>query len=521
MSERQTQQGKSAGISVPHRDSSGLLQRKCTTCGQHTIAGGTCGSCEKRKGVLQRKLMIGASNDPLEVEADRVADQVMSMALPATLNTQRQTEDGQEEVQAKLLAETITPIVQHREVLNDEPIQEKYESCEEVQVQRSSQSPHVVPQVQGDLESRVNASNGEGRPLSDEVRSFMEPRFGTDFSGVRVHTDSPAVQMNREFGAQAFTHKQDVYFGAGKAPAKDALTAHELTHVVQQKGNQAKVNKKLISPGQNQTERDWHERDMNHWASEIGKLSKTNNTFVQSAIYNTKNNFPNEYVTIAQRSAYYDVIDALAVEGVIPKKIRFFGAAAKVTGRNSVGSIEGPIGWALHSKDAIQILKDVNKILLESNMKTINRLMGSNGKPTDPKSPDSTKAISAMQFDLNMVEVEQSIVESYLKKNTGKLSAEALMDLNDDLNFKGFWRTLGEYTFADTQALEWAKKFLGKDKLDFMQIFDRVAIGKALIFSLHSNTFDEYLIYMKRGVMPVDRLREDYRTSFSMGVSPR
>jgi hypothetical protein len=42
--------------------------------------------------------------------------------------------------------------------------------------------------------------------------------------------------MNRDLNAQAFTHKQDVYFGAGKAPAKDALTAHELTHVVQQTG---------------------------------------------------------------------------------------------------------------------------------------------------------------------------------------------------------------------------------------------------------------------------------------------
>jgi hypothetical protein len=66
------------------------------------------------------------------------------------------------------------------------------------------------------------------------VRSFMEPRFGSDFSKVRVHTGSEAVQMNRDLNAQAFTHQQDVYFGAGKAPGNNALTAHELTHVVQQ-----------------------------------------------------------------------------------------------------------------------------------------------------------------------------------------------------------------------------------------------------------------------------------------------
>ncbi len=93
-----------------------------------------------------------------------------------------------------------------------------------------------VPQVQPDLESRLNASQGGGSLLSEEVRSFMEPRFGADFSQVRVHTGSEAVQMNQELGAQAFTHGSDVYFGAGKSPGNNELMAHELTHVVQQTG---------------------------------------------------------------------------------------------------------------------------------------------------------------------------------------------------------------------------------------------------------------------------------------------
>jgi peptidoglycan hydrolase-like protein with peptidoglycan-binding domain len=89
-------------------------------------------------------------------------------------------------------------------------------------------------QASGDLESRLNASKGGGSPLSEDVIQFMEPRFGADFSGVRVHTGGEAVQMNRELGAQAFTHGSDVYFGQGKEPGKNELTAHELTHVVQQ-----------------------------------------------------------------------------------------------------------------------------------------------------------------------------------------------------------------------------------------------------------------------------------------------
>jgi hypothetical protein len=185
--------------------------------------------------LLQAKLSIGQVNDKFEQEADRIAEQVLSMAPPTTPNIQQQTKAEQEEIQTKLLVEAITPIVQRQEVLEeDESIQAKCESCEEEeQVQRS---PSGVPQVQTDLEDRLNASKGGGSPLPDEVRSFMEPRFKSDFSQVRVHTDNKSVQMNRDLNAQAFTHKKDIYYGAGKSPSNNVLTAHELTHTVQQSG---------------------------------------------------------------------------------------------------------------------------------------------------------------------------------------------------------------------------------------------------------------------------------------------
>ena len=71
------QQAKTAG-SLP--STQGMLQRKCS-CGSHTVGGGECEECAKNKGGLQRKLTIGASNDPLEQEADRVADQVLAAPL--------------------------------------------------------------------------------------------------------------------------------------------------------------------------------------------------------------------------------------------------------------------------------------------------------------------------------------------------------------------------------------------------------------------------------------------------------
>jgi peptidoglycan hydrolase-like protein with peptidoglycan-binding domain/LysM repeat protein len=198
---------------------------------------------------VQPKLAIGQPNDQYEQEADRVADQVMSMPDSAVQQpVQREAMPEDEGVQTKPLAASITPLVQ-REAMPEaeEPVQAKaitdtlqHEAMpeeEDVQMKPSLQRKGDGSlQAGGNLESQLNSSKGRGSPLPEEVRTFMEPRFGADFSQVRVHTGSEAIQMNQDLNAHAFTHKQDVYFGAGKTPGKDALTAHELTHIVQQSG---------------------------------------------------------------------------------------------------------------------------------------------------------------------------------------------------------------------------------------------------------------------------------------------
>ena len=64
----------------------------------------------------------------------------------------------------------------------------------------------------------------------------MEPRFGVDLAGVRVHTGPASAALCRALGAWAFAYGDRVFFGEGVAPGNDALTAHELAHVVQQVG---------------------------------------------------------------------------------------------------------------------------------------------------------------------------------------------------------------------------------------------------------------------------------------------
>jgi outer membrane protein OmpA-like peptidoglycan-associated protein len=75
-----------------------------------------------------------------------------------------------------------------------------------------------------------------GRPLDLGTRRYMEARFGTDLGHVRVHTGTAAARLTRQLGAHAFTHGSDIFFAPGQTPGTNRLTAHELTHVVQQSG---------------------------------------------------------------------------------------------------------------------------------------------------------------------------------------------------------------------------------------------------------------------------------------------
>lgn len=90
----------------------------------------------------------------------------------------------------------------------------------------------------GVVASEVLSFKGGGQPLSENYRAFFEPRFGRDFSQVRLHTDTQAAESARAVNARAYTVGQDVVFRAGQyAPESSKgqrLMAHELTHVVQQ-----------------------------------------------------------------------------------------------------------------------------------------------------------------------------------------------------------------------------------------------------------------------------------------------
>ena len=177
---------------------------------------------------IQARLRIGQPGDVYEQEADRVADAVMRMPEPGV---QRQVEPEEEEkeeeiLQTKPLVDQITPVVQ-RQVEEEEMLQAK--SRED-----------ATSEVTNGLESQINAIKGGGQPLAESERSFFEPRFGHDFSQVRLHTGTQAAESARAVDAKAYTMGRDVVFGARQFEPGTSegrrLMAHELTHVIQQNG---------------------------------------------------------------------------------------------------------------------------------------------------------------------------------------------------------------------------------------------------------------------------------------------
>ncbi len=142
---------------------------------------------------------------------------------------QRQEVPEEEELQLKPASETM---VQRQEVPEEEELQAK--------PAEAMPAPGPIP---AGLTAAIDAERGSGQALDEAARAEMESVLGADFSGVRVHTGPEADALNRELGAAAFTTGRDIFFRNGMyqpgSSAGHELLAHELTHVVQQGGEEA------------------------------------------------------------------------------------------------------------------------------------------------------------------------------------------------------------------------------------------------------------------------------------------
>ncbi|MGB9750788.1 DUF4157 domain-containing protein [Roseiflexus castenholzii] len=183
-------------------------------------------------GVPQTKLTVNAPGDVYEQEADRIAAQVLRMS--------------DEEVQTSRVAGGIQQMCAECAAQKEEPTSAGAAEEEEELIQ-AKEEPGAVPEVTPETQAAIDAMRGGGAPLDQETRAFMEPRFGHDFSQVRIHADARAATVARSLDALAFTVGNDIAFALGQyQPGSDegrALLAHELTHTIQQTGGAARVQR--------------------------------------------------------------------------------------------------------------------------------------------------------------------------------------------------------------------------------------------------------------------------------------
>jgi hypothetical protein len=169
-------------------------------------------------GRTSAALKVNEPGDRYEQEADHVAETVMRMSDRDASGTDLQTGRSPE---------------RQVERLCDKCVEEEGSLQRQATEENHSIAPPIVHET----------LHSPGQPLDPATRAFFEPRFGHDFSRVRVHADERAAASSRSVKALAYTVGRDIVFGTGQyAPGTSAgrrILAHELTHVVQQQGAQS------------------------------------------------------------------------------------------------------------------------------------------------------------------------------------------------------------------------------------------------------------------------------------------
>ena len=198
--------------------------------------------------VIQPKLKVNKPNDKYEQEADRIAEQVLQMPSDNSFDhisagadsIQRKCANCEEEdqLQMKALEKTSDKSIQRQEEEEEEELQMKEKSA-------ASQDFGI---------SSTMLSGSDGSLMSDGLRGFFEPRFGADFSNVRIHSDKQSEKLSDRIGARAFTYGSDIYFNRNeyKPDSIDGkrLLSHELTHVLQQTGSTKTIQRYAIVGGE-------------------------------------------------------------------------------------------------------------------------------------------------------------------------------------------------------------------------------------------------------------------------------
>jgi hypothetical protein len=206
-----------------------------------TLAHATKSSVQPNAKADLGVLVLNRPDDLFEHEAERAAEQVVSGA-------------GRKAAWALSKVGIIAPL-QRECTCGGECDDCKKEKHEVLQRETNADdAPATAPQSVHDV------LRGRGNPLDHSTRSFMESRFGRDFSSVRIFNDGAAARSARAVSANAYTVGEKIVFGQSKyapdSPSGRRLLAHELAHVVQQdRGSRSLIQRDSSDEGEQEEEK--------------------------------------------------------------------------------------------------------------------------------------------------------------------------------------------------------------------------------------------------------------------------
>ena len=193
---------------------------------------------------IQPKLKIGAVNDPAEIEADRVADQVMRMPAPVVSDNPAPPSDLSSDGNNQ--PSSTAPILRRKCTACDDEDKVQRKEAKLEPTTQAHKPPIIRMKASGgnsggsaaspEASAAIN-SLGAGTPLPASERSFFEPRFGQDLSNIRLHTGSTADAASKAINARAFSLGDSIAFADGEyqpgTHSGQTLMAHEITHALQ------------------------------------------------------------------------------------------------------------------------------------------------------------------------------------------------------------------------------------------------------------------------------------------------
>ncbi len=192
----------------------------------------TASPSEELDGLTQPK---AESEEPAQLQSEDEPAQAKAEDEPAQTKAEDEPAQAQGEDEPTQLAEEEPSLSQAEEPAQTASDPEAASPDEPAQMLATEPGGAAVADTARD---QMDRARGRGDPLPITVRDKMQTRFGADFQGVRIHTDSAAVQLTQVLRAQAVTRGPDIFFNTGKfdpgSRTGQHLLAHELTHTLQQ-----------------------------------------------------------------------------------------------------------------------------------------------------------------------------------------------------------------------------------------------------------------------------------------------